>query len=211
MWHMQRKTREGARCSPWRRCYFGSYNPYQRFQVRPLKSRAIPQMLTAQRHINKVSVHRYCANGYVMTEKNGRHRTKRNNVPNHTPPRFNTGAAYPLNQLSVERTFSLNNQPLLTARHQLLRLNCAMEHRHWTVENYRRFTWSNNTHCLLFRSVEYVCKGDSLKIWVHPANRVLCKLVVSLSRCVLLLLDRNTRSCSQTHRPFVFPFVLIDR
>ncbi|GBL84864.1 hypothetical protein AVEN_93886-1 [Araneus ventricosus] len=42
--------------------------------------------------------------------------------------------------------------PLLTARHKALRLDWARQHYHWTVDDWKRLAWSDESRFQLYRT-----------------------------------------------------------
>ncbi|GFU73463.1 HTH_Tnp_Tc3_2 domain-containing protein [Trichonephila clavipes] len=46
--------------------------------------------------------------------------------------------------------------PLLTARHKTLRLACTSQHRHWTVDDWKHFAWSDESRYQLNRAEGHV-------------------------------------------------------
>ncbi|GFX27402.1 transposable element Tcb2 transposase [Trichonephila clavipes] len=52
--------------------------------------------------------------------------------------------------------------PLLTARHKALCLAWSFQHRHWTVEDYKHFAWSDESRFQLNRA------GGRERVWRQP-------------------------------------------
>ncbi|GBM66566.1 hypothetical protein AVEN_251981-1 [Araneus ventricosus] len=86
-------------------------------------------------------------------------RDRRTILP-HIAADFNDGASTSVSVRTVQRTVinmgsrsrSSTRAPLLIARHKALLLSCARQHYHWTADDWKHVTWSDESRFQLYRT-----------------------------------------------------------
>jgi hypothetical protein len=94
---------------------------------------------------------------------------------------YNIGAQRPIKECTTHHTFTQMGfcsrrpyrvPPLSAHKKQQLRLQWAKERKHWTLENWKNITWSDESRFLLFHADGRTRVWRKPHEYTHPSSRV---------------------------------------